>query len=134
MERKILLIASVVITALLFASFTYTNYAVALIVATAFITFMTAAVKYPNASIENSFLLSFGWLSINYFLDMTPWGDAHLMAASFLLYMLLIKLIYNPKKLEPIILLALITTIMRALVKITILGPTNHIFIENFFW
>lgn len=119
--------SGVIIAAIVAQSYYYTYLMVAVGVGTAFMTFVTSVVKYPNASLQNSFFVAAGWLLIS-------WGVENLLpntmsstVIAFASYLLLIRAIYRPPKLLPIFMLSIMSTIFRKSIAVILLWPLTDL-------
>ncbi len=121
--RRVLFVAGLVLAWILAESYFYTPIAVGIAVGTVMVTILTKIVNYPRAALQNSFFLSVGWVGIS-FASANFLPDAAFSGIIvFLAYAALIKSIYAPKKLLPILILATISTIFRKAVGLLLLGP-----------
>lgn len=125
MYRKALFLAGVAIAGIVAQSYSYTHLIMGVTLGTIVAMFVTSIVKYHNASLQNSFFLSSGWLLISYgmgnFLPDTPSSGGIAFAA----YLLLIRAIYRPPKVLPIVMLAILSTIFRNSISLTVLWPVT---------
>lgn len=125
MHRTALFLAGATISLIIVQSYFFTHLIVGVALGTVLTTFVTTIVRYPNASLENSFFLSAGWLMITYVTASFLPDTESSALATFAAYLLLINAIYRPPKLRPVIMLSILSTIFRKSISMVLLLPAT---------
>ncbi len=133
-HRKALFLCGVAVSLVVAQSYFYTHLVVGVALGTVLATFVTSIVKYPNASLENSFFMASGWLLISYGMANFLPDTASSAAIAFVSYLILIRAIYRPPKLLPIVMLATLSTIFRKSIALIALWPATDFVYGVIFW
>ncbi len=99
---------------------------VSLALGTILVYFITTTLKFPNATLTNSLLLSFGWITLLYF------SDTLNIVFELLGYLILIMAIYKPPLPRALILFT-VSIIIRLALPILVGGSISSFIRYNFF-